>query len=335
MPSDSIEQNISRIEAYADKTTGKINAALIVLLLISGIHVFSWAIYLANRVAFVTLIINALGLVIVSSFFWHLANKPQFLVLSINETVSKKVRSHWTHRADTTKYALYGLLALCSSFVTYMTVFLVWAVIVQGGSLVMPDFFWATVILTLFFLSLIVCFLLGYQASVDVAPIYSSVEEPLLRKIVTGGLGLLPIRVASGSSHNIRLQFTFSATCGHHDTEAESVEAAAEYVEAEVQAAALKVDGEKRLRLCDTSPLPATTWNCQFLESGAHTLNLIVSEIYSATETRNVVFAFEHKFKVKGAVMTSVQPVVAITLSLVTLWISVTSVLSGALHLIM
>jgi hypothetical protein len=333
MSSDTVEKHVAQIAAYGERTTGRINAALIALLTVSGIHIFASAIYIADRIAFTTLTINALGLVLVSAYFWHLANKPQFLVLSINENSRRNRPANWIRRADTTKYAVYGLLTLCGAFVTYLVVFFSWAVFEEGGSLVMPDFLWLVVIMGLFLLALIISFLLGYQASVDASPIYASVEEPLLYRFVKSGLGIFPKKVALGSSQNIILRFAFSDKCGTHSNPVPAG-SCNEYVEAELQAAALKVDGDKKLRLYDTSPLPVSLWNCQFPESGTQIVNLIISEVNSATDTRSVVFTFEHTIKIKGALIASVQPVVAITLSIVTLWASASSVLSGVLHIV-
>ena len=91
----------------------------------------------------------------------------------------------------------------------------------------------------LFLLALIITFSLGYQASVDLVPLRISVEEPLLHKFVNSALGVFPKKVALGSSHNITLRFAFSDKC-RTDSNVASAGPQSQYVEAELQAAALK-----------------------------------------------------------------------------------------------
>lgn len=327
-----VENKIDEIVAYCNKTTRLINAALLVVLVVSAIHLFSWATYVANSIAFPTLIINAAGLVIISSYFWYLANKPQFLILSINEKVVRSSAANWLSRRDITTYAMYGLFTLCISFLTYLVVFFGWALYIEHNDLIISDFFKAMAILGFFFIALILSFFLGYQASRDIAPIYESVEEPLLHKFVKSGLVILPTKVALGSSHNIIFRYAFSPSCVLQ-LHKKPNEASKEYVEAELQAAAIKVDGEKKLRLCGTSPLPISTWNCQFQERGTQMLSLTLREVDAAAETQNVVFAFEHSVKIRGRLTASVEPVVAIMTSMLALWASISETMGGVLKL--
>ncbi|MGZ4846792.1 MAG: hypothetical protein ACXV3D_02805 [Halobacteriota archaeon] len=333
MAYDIVKKRVDSIATYAKKTRGLINTALLLLLVFSGVHLFSTLIFIENRYGFVTLSINAMGLIIVAFYFWYLAHKPQFLILSINEAQQADHPADWLHRAETTKYTVYGLFVLGGMFVTFLAVFFGLELLVKGSSLIMPEVLRGTAIMGFFFVALIVSFLLGYQASINITPIYAAVQDPLLHRFITSGRGVLPNRVALGSSHNIILQFVFSNACSSPQ-DAGSNRASDEYVEAELQAAAVKVDGEKRLRLCDTSPLPVSTWSCHFTESGRQTLNLIISEIDATTKTQNVVFTFEHKVDIKGALITSVQPVIAIMISTLTLWASLSSTASSILQVI-
>ncbi len=333
MPIAPVEQQINDLTYQAERTVGRVNAALIMLLIVTGAHLFATAIYIDDRTAIFTMSINAVGLVVVSLFFWNLAKKPQHLILSINEEAQTLTAVSWIRKISTTKYVLYGLLVLCGSFISYLAVYFAWEVYVGGGSLRMPDFFWAMLLIGLFLLALIICFFLGYQASIDITPMHAFISEPLLHRLVRGGLGILPKKVALGTSHNISFRFTFSEVCGDESIVRDASKQR-EYVEAELQAAALKIDTEKRLKLCDTSPLPASTWNCHFPESGKQTLNLILSEVNPATDTRNVVFTFTHTVSIKGALTSSIQPVCAITLSIITLWVSLSNALGGIIQLI-
>jgi hypothetical protein len=328
MPSDIVEKQIDSIADQAERTVGYINVALLTLLFISGVHVFSSAIAIAIHTAFFTLFVNALGLMIVASYFWYLVKKPQFLILSINKQARTERVTKWLHKQTTTKYTLYGLLVLCGSFTAYLIAFFGWAVFVEGGSLLMPDFLLTIFFMGLFFVALIVTFWLGYQASVDITPLHTSVEEPLLHKWINGARGIFPKKVALGSSQNIAFTFNFSDARNYGAT-LENKNIRDEFVEAELQAAALKVDSDKRIRLCDISSLQTSTWNCHFPAAGVQTLNFIISEVNSARNTRNVIFTFTYMVRIKGALIASLQPLLAITLSMVTLWMSLRSALGG------
>jgi len=331
--SDAVEDLVDSITDQADRTIGRINVALLILLFISGVHVFSSAIIIAIRLANVTLFVNSLGLILVASFFWYLGSRPQFLVLNINRQ-PEYIRPIKRMRCiTTTKYALYGLLILCGSFAAYFITFYGWIIFFEGRSLIIPNFLWTVMVMGGFFVALIVTFWLGYQASLDQLPLLTSVEEPLLHKWVNNGRGILPKKVALGSSHNIAFAFTFS-DARNRTPIVQKEDTRDEFIEAELQAAALKVDSDKRLRVCNISPVQTNTWNCYFPESGVQTLNFILSEVNPVTDTRNVIFTFVHTVRIKGALITSLQPLLAITLTMITLLMSLSSALGGIIHLL-
>jgi len=96
-----------------------------------------------------------------------------------------------------------------------------------------------------------------------------------------------------------------------------------EYVEVELQAAGLTVDGDKQVRLCETSPLPTVVWDCYFPTAGNRTINLVISRVKLRDNLRGaikeVVFTQDYGIKVDDLLRISWQPVLLIILSIVTM----------------
>lgn len=80
---------------------------------------------------------------------------------------------------------------------------------------------------------------------------FKSVVEENLRPYVASAVGLLRIQTRVGDTHNVVLDFDFSDTFTDYCAQSQ----VNRHLEVELQAAGLQVDGEKRVRLCPSSPL--------------------------------------------------------------------------------
>jgi len=159
----------------------------------------------------------------------------------------------------------------------------------------------------------IVLFYLIYHFSTEDREVYTLVQERQLRGLIEEGMWILPRRVRSGGSHSMSLYLKLSddfvnrACSGHCSYES------GDYLEAELQAIELKVDAEKRrLKICETSPLPITTWNCSFPTPGWHTINLMINVVKQRDNSRDIVFAQQHDVKVDSFLNASIAPAFAI-----------------------
>ena len=126
------------------------------------------------------------------------------------------------------------------------------------------------------------------------------------------GIALLPNRVHVGDSHNILLDLKLSENVVQGASNVVESCAGGKYLEADLQAAGLKVDGDKRLRICATSPIPTTTWNCSFPTSGTQTINLLLSINNVPNDTRQVIFIYKHKIWIDDFLSVSWKPILAL-----------------------
>ena len=154
---------------------------------------------------------------------------------------------------------------------------------------------WFFVFRAVFVTSLIVLLYLMYRINVEHMEISTLATEKYLRGVIEKGVGILPKRVHVGDSHSISLDLTLSKDFVSTDHLCKC----SDYLEAELQAVGLKVDGEKRLRICETSPLLITGWNCIFPSSGTHTMNLMIN-VVKRDSSRSLIFMQEHAVKVEG-----------------------------------
>lgn len=132
-----------------------------------------------------------------------------------------------------------------------------------------------------------------------------------LQGLIEEGVGILPARVRVGDSHHIPLDLTFSKDFVERCSHVEDPHASGEYLEAELKGVGLEVDSEKRLRICETSPLPVTTWNCRFSKSGTHTINLFINLVTPPNNLRHLIFMHHDTVKVNSLFSISWAPIVA------------------------
>jgi hypothetical protein len=147
----------------------------------------------------------------------------------------------------------------------------------------------------LFTTSLIVLLYLTYRISVEHREVSTLATEKHLRGFIEEGVGILPKRVRMGDSHSISFDLTLSKDFVSTD----HLCRCSDYLEAELQAVELKVDGEKRLRICGTSPLPITGWNCSFPTPGWHTMHFMIN-VVKRDSSRSLIFMQKHAVKVES-----------------------------------
>jgi len=145
---------------------------------------------------------------------------------------------------------------------------------------------------------------LTYLINVEHRKISTLVKEEHLRGVIEEGVGILPKRVRVGNSYNIPIDLALSKDfmsiyhrCKFGD-----------YLEVELQGVELKIGGEKRLRICETSPLLITGWNCSFPTPGTHAMNLKIS-VVKRDNSRHLIFTHAHDVKVNSLLSISWVPV--------------------------
>ncbi len=125
---------------------------------------------------------------------------------------------------------------------------------------------------------------------------------------------ILPKKGRVGNTHPMLVDFDLS-----ENYKSPCEDAAAKHLEVELQAAGLKVDGERRVKLCPSSSLPSSIWSCCLSSTGEHDISLIFSVVSPQTqllqETKDVIFHLEHTIHVKGLLSASWLPMLTITLS--------------------
>ena len=162
---------------------------------------------------------------------------------------------------------------------------------------------------------ILVCFIvlsyLIYNFTTEDRKTYTFAEGKQLRGLIEEAMWILPSRVRAGDSHSISLyvklcdDFVSRACSGKCSYES------SDYIEAELQAIELKVDADKKqLRICETSPIPITTWNCGFPAPGWHTINVMINVVKQIDNTKDTVFVQQHDVKVESLANVSVAPVI-------------------------
>ncbi len=131
-----------------------------------------------------------------------------------------------------------------------------------------------------------------------------------LQGLIDEGVGILPARVRAGDSHSISLDLTLSKGFVKRASPVEDYHASSDYLEAELQAPGLTVDGDKQSRVHEISPLPVITWTCHFSASGNQTINLLI-RVIKPNNSRHLVFRHHHTVKVNSLFSISWAPIVA------------------------
>ena len=111
----------------------------------------------------------------------------------------------------------------------------------------------------LFLTSLVVLLYLLYSINVEQRKVSTFAEGGHLRGFIEKGVGILPKRVRTGHSYHMVLDLTPSKGFMKPASHVEDHHASSEYLETELQAPGLTVDGEKLLTFQETSPLPVIT----------------------------------------------------------------------------
>jgi hypothetical protein len=131
---------------------------------------------------------------------------------------------------------------------------------------------------------------------------------------ITQAVCILPEKGRVGNTHPLLLDFDFS-----ENYKSPCEDPAAKHLEVELQAAGLKVDGERRVKLCPSSSLSSSIWSCCLSSTGEHEISLIVRVVSPQTElsqeTKDVIFHVEHTIHVKGLLSASWGPLLTITLA--------------------
>jgi len=132
--------------------------------------------------------------------------------------------------------------------------------------------------------------------------------------------GLLPKRVHIGDAQSIFLDLKRSELC-QQEREAAGTRSS-DHLEVEIQAAGLKIDGDKRVIACETSSLSTSTWNCSFPTAGTQAINLIIS-VRQPPNNRNIVFAYKHDIRVDNFLSEAWKPLIAILTPILPILVSV------------
>ena len=152
-----------------------------------------------------------------------------------------------------------------------------------------------------------------YHFNAEDQKVYTLAEEKQLRGLIEEGMWILPRRVRVGDSHSISLYLKLSNDFVSRACSGNCSYESGDYLEAELQAIELKVDTDKkRLKVCETSPIPITNWNCSFPTPGWHTINLMINVVKQIDNSRDIVFAQQHNVKVESLLNASIAPMVAI-----------------------
>ena len=283
------------------------------------------------------LILSVISIIIVS-YLWLLLSKPQFIAVVMkgggSKTIFRKLK--YVHIWRPPRSFLARALAR-QTFVMLQT--LVPFLVISG--LFFTAVLWTTIILEwnlnqltndavnlaaglTYSFSLAVFLWLIFRLYGDYVHYCSSTTEPQLKDLINVAYGILPKRVRVRDSCRLILCFEFNEKFVNIPRNKEkTAEELDEYVEVELQAAGLTVDGDKQVRLCETSPLPTVVWDCYFPTAGNRTINLVISRVKLRDNLRGaikeVVFTQDYGIKVDDLLRISWQPVLLIILSIVTM----------------
>jgi hypothetical protein len=140
-----------------------------------------------------------------------------------------------------------------------------------------------------------------------------------LQGLIEQGIWLLPKRVRENESHTVSLELKFSEDFLERGSQVNEQRSrnnlsctSSDYLEAEIRAVGLNVDGEKRRRICENSPLSVTNWSCAFTKSGVHRMNLTINTVTPDNPSR-LIFMQHHTVKVDNLLSVSWAPIVAFT----------------------
>lgn len=155
--------------------------------------------------------------------------------------------------------------------------------------------------------ALIVLLYLTYHIDVEHRKPCTLVKEGNLGGVIEEGVGILPKKVRVGYSYNIPLDLGLSKDFKKRP-HGDCSYTRGDCLEVELQGVELKIDGEKRLKICDASPLLTTTWNCSFPTSGNHAMNLMIN-VVKQDNSRHLIFTQAQDIEVSSLLSVSWAPV--------------------------
>jgi len=177
------------------------------------------------------------------------------------------------------------------------------------------NFSFLVIILTSFF---VLFYLTYYYSNIERKKFFTLAEGGHLQGLIEEGVWILPKKVRENDSHTVSLELKLSKDFlkrGSHVNEQRSRNnfscTSSDYLEAELQAVGINVDDQKRLRICENSLLPITTWSCSFTKSGIHTMNLMIS-IVTPDNSRRLIFMQNHAVNVDSFLSISWAPIVTL-----------------------
>jgi hypothetical protein len=147
---------------------------------------------------------------------------------------------------------------------------------------------------------------------------YQLIPEEHLRPRITQAVCILPEKGRVGNTHTVLLDFDFSK-----NSKSPYTDPAATHLEVQLQAAGLKVDGERTVKLYPSSSLPPSIWSCCLSSPGEQNISLTLSAVSPqnelSQETKDVIFHLEHPIHVERLLTASWQPLLTLTLSLLSI----------------
>lgn len=167
-----------------------------------------------------------------------------------------------------------------------------------------------------YLLSVLVSFLLGYKALVETKDAEVTRHEPLFHGSIYECVSVLPRKVHVGESYNILAELDRSEDRDNEPSTNDGVSIGGKRLEVDLKAAGVTIDGEKKWELSETSPIRTCLWNCHFKHAGLQTLNLVLREI-QPSGGKHVIFRHRFDIKVNSAFSASIQPAIAIIISII------------------
>ncbi|HXY88581.1 MAG TPA: hypothetical protein VEG44_09080 [Candidatus Acidoferrales bacterium] len=164
---------------------------------------------------------------------------------------------------------------------------------------------------TLFLASFSVLLYLTYHIYVRYRTPFTVVEEKHLHGIVEEGIVILPKKVREGESHHIFLNLTLSKDFIKRASHIDDRYRSNEYLEAELQAPGLIVDGEKRIRIFEDAPLPIISWTCHFPTIGIQKIAIMINLVKS-DHSRRLIFMQRRDIKVDSLMNIAWMPALAV-----------------------
>lgn len=166
---------------------------------------------------------------------------------------------------------------------------------------------------------LVLFYLTYYYTKIERKGASTHIKKGALQGLVEEAVFVLPQKVREDDSHFIWLELKPSedfvkrgALINERGSHENSPYSSGDYLEAELQGVGLTVDGEKQLKVGETSPLPITTWSCSFTKHGIQRLNLMLSVVNPTDNTKQLLFILNHDVCVDSFLTMSWAPIVAL-----------------------